>query len=438
MRTETPPLTRPLRLAALVLACWSTTPVAGNAAETSPRITGFVDEELAYTTADPTHWSRAVTRLQLSTEGKVGEGLKWKIGGRADVDPAIDNSNFYVDRVRRDQRADFFWRETYLDFAAGDWAFRLGAQNIVWGEVAGLFFADVVSARDLREFLLPDFDIIRKPQWAARAEYFAGDAHLELIWIPAPSFDDIGKPGSDFYSIKLPSPATDADVAPFRDPTRPERKFANSNFGVRAGTLVQGWDLAAFYYRSFATSPTFYRVAVPAGFVFEPRHDRIWQVGATATKDLGSFVLRGEAVYASGQNFPAVDPAAPNGVVARKTLDWIASLERPFEGIDGRINVQLFKRHYLGGSADAVALNSGGVGGSVLVSAKISPQWEPSLQWIQATGGAGAMIRPRLTWYPARNVSAALGADIFNGDADGFFGRYANRDRAYLDVRYSF
>jgi hypothetical protein len=37
-----------------------------------------------------------------------------------------------------------------------------------------------------------------------------------------------------------------------------------------------------------------------------------------------------------------------------------------------------------------------------------------------------------------KNTSAALGADIFNGRADGLFGRFANRDRAYVEVRYAF
>ena len=69
--------------------------------------------------------------------------------------------------------------------------------------MVGLFFADVVSARDLREYLLPSFDIIRLPQWAARAEYFFGDSKLELVWIPVPTFDNIGKPGSEAQLLRV-------------------------------------------------------------------------------------------------------------------------------------------------------------------------------------------------------------------------------------------
>jgi hypothetical protein len=425
-------------LAAVLAATFS----PGQAAEDDgPRLSGFVDEAIAYTYESPARWSRAVTRMQLNLEGKLGSDVKYMLGGRVDVDPVYYASNFYLDPVKKDQRFSAFWRENYLDFSAGDWAFRVGAQNIIWGEVAGLFFADVVSARDLREFLLPSFDILRIPQWAARAEYFAGDSHFEAIWIPVPTFDNIGKPGSDFYPVPLGAKPTVSDAAFFADPVKPDRSLSDGNFGLRAGTLVNGWDLAAFYYRSYAVSPTFFRVATanPASpFLFEPRYDRIWQVGSTVTKDLGNVVVRAEAVYAGGQKFASTDPAAPEGVVSRNTLDWIVSAEHPFETLDGRVNVQVFKRHYFSGSADDVALNAGDWGASVLISAKVSPKWEPSLQWIQTFGGGGAMIRPRVAWIPVRNLSVAFGVDIFNGDRNGLFGRYADKDRGYTELRYSF
>jgi len=431
-----PELRRALPAALIALASTSAPLAAADKESEGDAVSlrGFVAATGAYTYADPTHWSRGVMRLQLSAEGKLG-AAKWKIGGRADADPVIGNSSFYLDRVKDDQRTDLFWRETYLDFSAGDWEFRLGAQNIVWGEVVGLFFADVVSARDLREYLLPSFDIIRLPQWAARAEYFFGDSKLELVWIPVPTFDNIGKPGSDFYPAPLPSPTPQAVADQFRDPTKPDRSLSNSNYGVRFGTLVGGWDLAAFYYRAFATSPTFYRTA--AG-IFEPQYDRIWQVGATMSKDLGSVVLRAETVYGNGQYFASNDPAAPRGVVQRDTLDWIVSAEMPFESIDGRLNLQVFQRQYFSGGSDAVALDTGSFGASVLISAKVTPTIEPSLQWIQGFGGAGSMVRPRVNWYAARNLVVGVGADIFSGNEYGLFGRYDNRDRGYLEMRYDF
>ncbi|MCX7893858.1 MAG: hypothetical protein N2544_16010 [Burkholderiales bacterium] len=405
------------------------------------KLGGFYQGTFAYTYSDPVHWSRMVQRFQGTAEGRIGERVKYKLGARVDIDPLYYYSNFYLPDVEKNQRFSAVWGENYIDFEAAGWDFRIGAQNIVWGEVVGLFFADVVSARDTRDFLLPSFDIIRIPQWAVRAEYFKGDSHIEFIWIPVPTFDRIGKPGADFYPAPLPSPTSQSVASLFANPDRPSRSLSNSNYGVRANTLVGGWDVAAFYYRSYNAAPTFYRL--PTGnaaqpFVFQPLYDRIWQTGGTVTKDFDSFVLRGEAVYTYGQDFATTDPTAPRGVVRRNTLDYIASVEIPLDRINGRLNVQAFQRLYFAGSADAVALDSGTWGGSVLVAGKVTPTVEPQILWIQTVGGGGGLIRPRVNWYPFRNASVGFGFDIFTGPTDGLFGRYNNRDRVYTELRYDF
>ena len=406
----------------------------------SYKIGGFVDGLGAYTYATPAHWSRAVARFQVTAQGALSENLKWKLSGRAEVDPVYFGSDFYLDPVKRNQRLSAVWGENYLDFSAGDWNFRFGAQQIVWGEVVGLFYADVVSARDMREFLLPSFDIMRIPQAAARAEYFAGDTHLEFVWIPVPTFDRIGKPGSDFYPAPIPSPTSETVAALFRNPERPDRRLSNSNYGIRANTLKGGWDVAAFYYRSFSTQPTFYRLASldpTQPFVFQPQYDRIWQAGGTVSKDFGEFVLRGETVYAHGQGYSVADLTAAQSVVERNTLDSIVSLDFTLPA-DVRLNVQGFQRVFFGGGGTDLAVRSDGFGASVLLSKKIGNAFEPQILWIHNFRGAGGLVRPRLNWYPAKNTSVGFGVDIFTGASDGFFGRYNNRDRIYAELRRDF
>ncbi len=239
----------------------------------------------------------------------------------------------------------------------------------------------------------------------------------------------------------MPSPTPASVAAIFQDPDKPSQSLDNSAYGVRANTLVGGWDVAGFYYRSFSTSPTFYRELTGVAaqpFVFQPRYDRIWQAGATFNKDFGSMVLHGEAVYADGQKFATLDPTHADGVVARPTVDWIASLDIPFSDVDGRMNFQVFQRIYLDGGDEAVALKSGDFGVSAFVSAKFAGVWEPQLLWIQSIGGGGGLVRPRLNWLPMKNTTVGVGVDIFTGASDGYFGRYNNRDRVYGEVRYTF
>lgn len=232
------------------------------------------------------------TRADLSSQGKINSDMKWKLGARLDYDAVYDINDFYNADVRNDQRFNAVLRENYLDYSAGNWDFRFGRQHVVWGEMVGFFFADVVSARDMREFLLPDYDQLRTPQWAARAEYFSDDYHAELLWIPVASYDNIGKPGAEFYPY-YPVPA--GFTSKYLQEVRPERNTDNMNYGFRLSTLKNGWDASAFFYRSTDVSATTYREIVLAPtptVIFQSRHERISQFGGTLAKDFGDVVLK--------------------------------------------------------------------------------------------------------------------------------------------------
>lgn len=392
---------------------------------------GFSQLEIADTYTSPEHLSKAKLRTELSRTGQFNENIKWKISGRFDYDAAYDLSNFYPSAVRRDQRYDFFLRENYLDISAGDFDFRLGRQHVIWGEMVGLFFADVVSAKDLREFVLPSFDIIRIPQWAVRGEYSKNDMHAEVLWIPVPTLDEIGKPGADFY----PGPLR--GIASFLPEDRSGRNVGNSNYGIRLSQLIKGWDLSAFYYHSLDASATFYRVSAPTDpLVFQPRHDEIDQAGATLAKDFGSIVLKGELVYTNGRKYNVTRPAAENGLVRQDTLDYVLGLDFSLPA-ETRLNLQFFQRVFFAHDPDIVpdrVENSG----SVLLNSKLWPKVEAQALLIHSLNRSDWMFRPRLSWNFERNWRWAVGADVFGGQPTGLFGRFDRSDRVYTELRYSF
>ncbi len=399
---------------------------------------GFAQAELARTYADPAHWSKARLRLELSRQGQISEQVKWKIGGRFDYDAVYARSGFYPEAVRKDQRADFALRENYLDISAGDWDFRLGRQHVVWGEMVGLFIADVVSAKDLREFLLPEFEVLRIPQWAARAEYFKGDSHAELLWIPAPSFDEIGKPGADFYPTPIPGPGGTV----IQDENRPGRRLANSNYGLRLSTLKSGWDVSGFYYHSLDAQASFSRevinsIAAPSPiFVYQPRHETIDQWGATMTRDLDWALLKGEAVYTEGRRFNVTRLSQPDGLVRQDTFDYALGLDFSLPA-ETRLNIQFFQRVTAGHDPDTLQ-DRHESGASLLVNKKLGQGLEGQALLISSLNRSDWLFRPRLAWSVQQNLRLLAGADIFHGPATGLFGRYDNKDRLYTELRYSF
>lgn len=390
---------------------------------------GFVQFELAHTIDDPTHWSKLRTRGEIGSQGKLGSGMKWKASIRLDYDAVFDVNDHYPSAVAHNQRATASLRETYLDISAGDWDFRLGRQHVVWGEMVGLFFADVVSARDLREFILPEFDTLRTPQWAARAEYFKDDFHAELLWVPVATYDEIGKPGAEFYPHYVPG-------AIYRNEVKPGRSLNNGNYGVRVSLLKNGWDLSGFAYRSMDIQQTFYREIVGPIAYFEPRHDRITQVGGTLAKDFGSVVLKGEGVYTRGRKFGVLHIADADGLVAQNTLDWAAGLDFTLPA-ETRFNVQLFQRVFFDHDPGIIPEQREN-GYSLYLNKKLGSKWEAQATFISSLNRTDWLFRPRVQWNFEKNWRLLAGIDIFKGPPLGMFGQYDNRDRVYSEVRYSF
>jgi hypothetical protein len=408
---------------------------------------GFIQSEVARAYRDPEHWSKARLRAELSRRGQLSENVRWKIGARLDYDTAYDHSGFYAPEVRRDQRYDFTLRENYLDVSTGNLELRLGRQHVVWGEMVGLFIADVVSARDMREFILPEpeLEMLRIPQWAARAEYFADDMKAELLWIPVPSIDDIGKPGvpgirgaapADFYPFPIPGPGGTV----FLGEERPSHKLSDSNYGFRFSALKGGWDMAGFYYHSVDVNPTFYRTVIPAAvpvFVYQARHDTIDQYGATLAKDLGATVLKAEAVYTTGRQFNVTRIAQPNGLVGQRTVDYAIGLDFTLSG-DTRLNLQLFQRIFTNHDPDILQRKYESGATVLLDGIKLANNLEARALLVHSLNRSDWLFRPKLTWMFERNWRLAVGADIFGGPATGLFGRHDNNDRVYAEVRYTF
>lgn len=403
---------------------------------------GFFQTELAYTYPSPAHTSKFLNKLELAAQGKFNPQVRWKLSGRASYNAVFDLNDFYPPAVRQDQRFEVLPLENYLDVSAGDFDFRLGRQHIIWGEVVGLFFADVVSAKDAREFYLPEFDQVRIPQWAARAEYFKNDFHAEVIWIPVMTYDKIGKPGAEFYPY--PPPLPDGLAYTIENEQRPARKLENSAYGARLSYLKNGWDGSVFYYHSLDTAPTFSRTAVePLGFVrpgppvfeYRPIHTKIKQWGATLSKDLGGTIFRTEAVYTRDRQFNVARLSEPDGLVPLDTLDYIVGVDLPAP-TDTRLNVQFFDRWFLDSDPDMYNKRHES-GMSFYASRELRQNLKGEILMAHSLSRSDWLVRPKLAWRFAPNWRATLGADIFGGNA-GFFGRFNNKDRVYTELRYDF
>jgi hypothetical protein len=185
--------------------------------------------------------------------------------------------------------------------------------------------------------------------------------------------------------------------------------------------------------------PTFYRtieLAPQPAFVYQARHDRIWQAGGTLAKDLGAAVFKAELVYTHGRGYNVLRPTDDDGIVRQNTLDLIAGLDFSLPA-DTRLNVQAFDRAFFDHDPDIVPKRHE-PGASLLINHKFGERVQAELLYISSLVRSDYMVRPRVIYDFARNWQLIGGLDIFGGPPLGLFGQFGNHDRVYTEVRYSF
>ena len=394
------------------------------------RFGGFLDGLPAYTYSP----DALVTRrgaAAVDRPGEFADQVKWKLGARVDVDPVYYSSNFYLEPVKKNQRLDVFTVRITCQISRR----RLGLSSRRAAESCGARSSGFSLPTSFRRWMNAN-SCCPASTSSASAGGCAGRVHCGRL-TSGTRMDPHTRVRQHRQARcrLLPRTAAVADAVAGRlavsGSSQTGPPVSNSSYGVRANTLKGGWDLAAFYYRSLSRSPTFYTLppdVLGKPVTFQPamtvstagwRHtEQGFQRLRAACRDClhpWSRVWRPRSWHPSGSRCPP-------------TLDYILSAEWTLPG-DTRVNVQGFQRVFFGGSVADFVIKSDGFGASLFVSTKLTSTLEPQILWIQNFKDAGGLVRPRLNWSAAKNTTLGFGVDIFTGPADGFFGRFNNRDR---------
>jgi len=338
---------------------------------------------------------------------------------------------------------DFRMREIYLDMYFNSFDIRIGKQQIVWGKADGVFITDIVSPLNLTEFLLPDFDEIRRGVYAVKFDFYFGNSTLEAIWKPVYAGNVLPDPGSIWYKPpEFPAPPTfdrsKEKINPSLENSEAYLKYSFTSSAIDFDLMgAYTWDQtpSMFVEKQFAIDTTTHN-PVLTGLLITPEYHRLYVAGGSFTSTIKSFVLRGEAAYYNGKYFQTADPLAEGSLVEKDYLHYVVGLDYGVGHL--KLSTQFIQKYIFDYDDN---MDEDEVQNTMTFLGRYDAMRETlHLELFSYVGlkYGDALIRPKITYDYSDAFSILLGSNIFVGDERGMFGKYQDNSMIYTKIKYNF
>jgi hypothetical protein len=329
-------------------------------------------------------------------------------------------------------------RELYWDGSNTSTFWRLGKQQVVWGEADGLKLLDVINPQNFREFILDDFDDSRIPLWMANVEYTVGDNSLiQILWIPDTTTHELAPAHSPFAftSRALVPQQTPGQKVFVEEASAPDSLLKDSDVGIRFTQFTGGWDVSLNYLYHYVDTPVV-RVEVSDQLLrVSQEYERSQLIGGTASTVVGDWTVRAEIAYETDRYHRTVSTAP--GVT--KAGQWSTVLGLDWQGwTDQFISVQWFQTTVVGSGEDLINNQSEDTA-TFLWESKFMNE-TVTLKWLHifSLDHGDGVLQTKLTYNYRENIDIYAGVDVFYGDREGLFGQFKEADRFRIGFEWGF
>jgi hypothetical protein len=336
---------------------------------------GYLKNETAYRYKEP----RSITKIRniayLNVRYPQSDSLLFNFAGWAYYDLAYDlfdyqtiaaryerersESLVFLERLPEEKDspvADI--RELYADINLEGMDLRIGKQYIIWGVLEGVRVVDEINPMDFRELILPDLLDYRVSLWSVKFDYFLSDSAVQLVWIPDLRFHKPAPRGSEWELLQDVCKDQEEDIVCVD--SKPESwNLEDSEIGLRWDGNWGDTELTLSYFYTWDDFPVIFR-AVPIDTSvfcnpgtplddkicinpsFFPTYTRMAMYGGTAVRQMGRYILKGEAAYVRGKYFGVKNDTDrdgngfidEDGAIQKDHMRWAAGVEFNIAGWD--------------------------------------------------------------------------------------------------------
>ena len=379
--------------------------------------------------------NQSILNLELSKSFKGKSVIKTELEYRNDLSDKARN-RLFIDRL-------------YIDLFFDKMDIRIGRQLINWGQTDGFNPLNNINPIDFTD-LLDTADDIRSV-YALSCNYYLNDVKLNFIVVPV------------FSPSLLPNDSRSRWLAPFPrllpDSNNPnqfrrasfsieEPLFKHNfkdelQFGLKASTAIEGYDVAFSYYNGFNDVPKYLQQIQfisndSIAISLKPEYYR-WQVlGFDFATTLGPWGFRGESglFFSNGTSLIPKDPAF---------LQSVFGVDRIFSNFIGENNlfmlvqwisdVTLSENKFPNNDINHLFRNSL----FVRLENEMGPYSNLNMQLLFDIKSNTLYFRPSFTYEFHDGLNLEVLVDVINtSQKDAFFRPFNRNDRIQIRMKYDF
>jgi len=402
--------------------------------------------ELAYQINSP---NDTVTQLSVlpELELSLASDVSLVMSGRVRLDAAddlspgalaLDNYPSYSQPLTLGDQGIAELRDFYVEFGSNALNWRIGKQQIVWGELDGFKNLDAVNPQSFREFILDDFESSRIGLWSVNTNFKLSAWNGQVFWSPDPTVHEIAVRGATF-APSAPRNTFNARALGFTDTqiNYPDNTLSNASYGARFNRLFEsGLDFSVSYLSGLDHTSVGRSYDGPDGRLLIQEYQRreIW--GLSISKALSNIVLRAELGYRPNRAFSAINQnslfnerldqtTAAVGIDIDGPGKWFTNIQFLYDTVERTDSTLVRPRE------------------DKIVTFFSRRSWRNEtlffdLKWYSTDSFSDGLIRPELRYLVNDNVSASIGVDAFYGDSEGVFGQFDKNDRIVFKIQHLF
>lgn len=347
-----------------------------------------------------------------------GDAFTFVFDGHLQYDAVYDIHDGYSDTAENEYRSRHWLDEAYISGYWNGMDISLGYQKVVWGQADDMRVVDVINPLDLKDFVLFDIDEYRLSTPMLRVETTLSSWDVEGLWIFESKGNQLPAQGSEF-DLGLP------DNIPTKTPD-------NAEFGLKASNFWLNTDIDLYVFHGNNDMPVLSFVGPTSQeLTFDYHEDTM--LGASFSRPVGSWVIRQELALFQDRSYAQADFSRAES----DTLQWLLGFDYLmgdwlFTGQISDSQILDWDSNYTTKEHQPFYTLSSDV---TMLSGKLALRVAASHA---DYSGGGQLYQTKLSYQHSDHWQLQFNTDILDGNSSNFFGQFADKDRIWFALNYTF